>query len=553
MDVPPPTAADAPDLPPPSSPTNLAYTQLADSTTDEELPSDADEELQSDEPTEPRPAGELDPLADLAARSQIARLSAADEDQMSALLKEALMSGKSGLASAIENLPKLPWIVGVRAVEGVWPEMKVTTRAQLLKGLADNDSDAARRVRLSLARGLHKQDPATGLKLALGVCKEIKEKETGVLTQKHAQIFGNVLIGKVKPWLGQIALADLKPADADLLVHCAIMAVFSLPHPPIAQLGILRWAGDAGRLAKLHEAALAVVIKSVSRWSGRWQNALRNEVTGLPEEILNVLKPANGAPAGNGSAEAPDSDAEQGEPSGQSVGESGQVSPENRPRKERPVYEPRPQKPAATESPREQAPRERGNRDRDRDPEREQDRDQRKERPVYQGRGAGQNFNLVDSLRQIEAHVASLRTELSTAQSKLKQRDDDGGRKERRPIERATATVIPGEPTPEELARLNVQLEARIMELQQRLEELGADSEDRAASMGAHGEQKVTDADQQLRTLLGLKLQEDLADFLALENESTSVVVQQHYRSLLGHIFEVLKAEGITFPPTTSH
>ena len=44
-----------------------------------------------------------------------------------------------------------------------------------------------------------------------------------------------------------------------------------------------------------------------------------------------------------------------------------------------------------------------------------------------------------------------------------------------------------------------------------------------------------------------MKLQEDYADFLALENESLSAVVQQHYRTLLRHIFEVLKAENIHF------
>jgi hypothetical protein len=109
--------------------------------------------------------------------------------------------------------------------------------------------------------------------------------------------------------------------------------------------------------------------------------------------------------------------------------------------------------------------------------------------------------------------------------------------------------IIPGEPTPEELARLNQQLEARIAELQQRIADLGADAEDRAASMGAHGDTPVSDVNQQLRTFLGLKLQEDFADFEALEQESTSVVVQQHYRSLLRHIFTVLSEEGVQLKP----
>ena len=50
----------------------------------------------------------------------------------------------------------------------------------------------------------------------------------------------------------------------------------------------------------------------------------------------------------------------------------------------------------------------------------------------------------------------------------------------------------------------------------------------------------VSDAAAQLRTLLALKLQEDFADFVALEKESNDLVVQQHYKSLLRHVFEVL-------------
>ena len=45
----------------------------------------------------------------------------------------------------------------------------------------------------------------------------------------------------------------------------------------------------------------------------------------------------------------------------------------------------------------------------------------------------------------------------------------------------------------------------------------------------------------QLRTLLALKLQEDFADFLALKKETNDIVVQQHYRTVLEHVFEVLQ------------
>ncbi|MES2569877.1 MAG: hypothetical protein V4710_07450 [Verrucomicrobiota bacterium] len=492
---------------------------------------------------EPQPA---DPLGDLAARSQVARLSVAEEERMSSLLKEALLSGRAGVAKSIEHLPMLPWIVGVRAVESTWPEMKITARAQLLKGLADIDSDSARRIRLSLARALFKLDPATSLKLTVGVCKEFKDKETGALSQKHAQIFANVFIGKVKPWLSQIALSGMKPADADLLVHCALMAVFSLPHPPITQLGVLKWAGEAGRLVKLAEPVIAAITRSVSRWSPRWQGAVYKEVSTLPQEIIQVLKHVNPEPPAETPAEPPTPDtevpAEETETAPSSETEPA-AEPEpvvEPPRKERPVYEPRPPKPPIVEA---EAPQ----RERGRNQERESER---RERPVYPGRNAGpQNFNLSETLRQIETHVQSLRSELNTAQAKLNEREEEGRKQQRRGAPERPTAIIPGEPTVEELARLNVQLEARIVELQHRIEELGIDAEDRAASMGAHSDQQITDVNQQLRVLLGFKLQEDYADYVALEEESTSVVVQQHYRSLLRHIFEVLKHEGIELKP----
>jgi aminopeptidase C len=58
----------------------------------------------------------------------------------------------------------------------------------------------------------------------------------------------------------------------------------------------------------------------------------------------------------------------------------------------------------------------------------------------------------------------------------------------------------------------------------------------------------------ELKTLLGLKLREDFEDFQALEQEKKDLVVQQHYRSLLKHIFDILIQEGVSFaaPPEGS-
>jgi len=479
-------------------------------------PGEAPAETASDTPDE---------LTQLAEASQKARLSQADEERMATLLKEALLGGRSGVARAVLLLPKVPWIVGVRAVEAIWPELTAGFRTQLLAGLAKEETDAARRIRLSLARALFKLDLPVALKVASAVARELPDKETGTLSAKQAQIFANVFIGRGKPWLAQLPLAELKPADIDALVHSAVVAVFTVPHPPVTQLGVVKWVREQERLEKLEPAALEALKKGVARWGAKWHAALRKEVADLPEAILEVLKPATEEATANGEAAAATEDGAAPQAAERASSASGDDDDEEEDdededdedddaaeqaeRKERPVYEPRPQKPQA-------------------------------ERPVYTPRNGGgsggnvpRNFNLNESLRHIEAYVSTLRNELAAAKTRQKE--------ERRRPEKSTGPVIEGEPTVEELARLNLQLEARNAELQERIKDLTQHSEDLATSTGAMTDQPVEDTGTQLRTLLALKLQEDFADFLALEKEGNDIVIQQHYRGLIRHVFEVLQ------------
>ena len=476
-------------------------------------------------------AAPADELMQLAEASQRARLSPADEERMTALLKEALLAGRAGVARAVDALPKVPWIVGVRAIEQVWPELTAGFRTQLLAGLGKDETDAARRMRLSVARALFKVDAPVTLKVAVAVAKEMRDKDSGALAAKHAQIFSNVFIGRAKPWVAQLALAELKPAEADVLVHCAVMSVFTIPHPPVTQLGVLKWAQENGLLGKLHPEALEAVKKGVGRWSGRWQGALRKEVAELPEEIAAALKPV-GAEASAGEGSRTDDETDAGDVSAERAErndddeddrEDGEPSDETAPppRKVRPVYEPRPQKPQEAQEPR-------------------RERESQRERPVYEPRNPGSSsssgggrFDLTSTLRQIEQHVQGLRTELAAA--KARPREERPRRAEK------LGAIIEGAPTPDELARLNLQLEARNAELQTQITELTQHSEDLAQSTGAMSGAPVTDPDTQLRTLLALKLQEDFADFLALEKESNDLVVQQHYKGLIRHVFEVLR------------
>jgi hypothetical protein len=423
--------------------------------------------------------------------------------------------------------------------------------------LAKLNTDAARRVRLSLSRGLLKQDIPAALKLAIGVAKEMRDKETGAVSSRNAQIFANVFIGRAKPWISQIPLAELKPADSELLVHCALMTVFGLPHAPVTQLGVLKWAGEAGRLAKLQPSALETVTRTAGRWGPKWLNALQKEVPELPPELA-ALKPAEPAPSATPADNAP---------------RGGRERPANRTserdRPETDATEPPAGHEAGADA--DDSTDEEDDDDDDEKPESAEtarpQRQPQKQRPVYESKTipsqpgqaqqqrrpqGGAGFNLSESLRQIESHVAGLRSELQNAQIKLRQQRDDESRKPRRGApERGAGIIVSGEPTLEELARLNRQLETRIAELQQRIEELTVDSEDRAASMAAP--EAATSPDAQFRTLLSLKLQEDFEDFAALEKEEPDIVVQQHYRTVLRHVFEVLRAEGVRLHEAGSH
>ena len=62
-------------------------------------------------------------LAELVRAASRGRLSSAEEERGTALLKELLQGGRAGVSLAIAALPQLPWLVGIRAVESVWPEL----------------------------------------------------------------------------------------------------------------------------------------------------------------------------------------------------------------------------------------------------------------------------------------------------------------------------------------------------------------------------------------------------------------------------------------------
>lgn len=488
------------------------------------------------------------------------RLNPEEEAEATRSLRESLMGGRSEVARAVAVAPRLPWTVTVQATAAAWPEIKPTFRAQLLAGLARTPGEAAARIRLSLARGLFKVDSAAALKLILLTLKLLRDKQTGLLEGKGASMFSSVLIGRGKAWILQVPLGEMKPAEADLTVFAALHGAFHQPQAPLTQLSIVKWAAAADRLANLPPVLEQMVLKGITRWSGKWQMALRREVSLLPDSWIDVLKSPTRADKPS-SEPSSSSSLEGDEDEGSPAGEDARVMPVAGYPEDREDLEADPEAKERDEE-------EEANGDADDEDDSGADggtetrRKPHKQRPVYVSktvpspaanhhsgpqqarRGSPQPFNLQETLRQVEQYVAGLRNDLQTAQKQLRQRDDE--RRQRR-TERPAPLANPGELSLEEAIRLNHQLESRNAELQSRIDELTVDSEARAASRGLVTDTPVLDPERELRTLLGFKLKEDFEDFQALEQEARDLVVQQHYRTVLRHVFEVLEAEGVCF------
>jgi hypothetical protein len=550
------------------------------------LPADASP--QTDFESAPEPGS----IEDFSRRARGTRLSPEEEREAAARLSELLLGGRADVTRALQSILVLPWMITSQGATQAWPEMKPTFRSQLLAGLARTPGEPAARVRLSLARGLFKVDPAASLKLIILTLRLLRNKETGLLQGRGPQIFANVLIGKGKAWLLQLPVDSLKPAELDLLASCALHGAFHAPQSPLTQIGVLRWAAKWERLSKIPEALDQLILRAIQRWSGKWKSVLQKEVQPLPESWFASLKKS---PADSSRSEPSDEGLAQEDMSG--------ANPETRvdylenegatrgpatvsPRKSRrsqtvPEAQTMPlpfgESAAATQEASEEHLRDGEEEDTAEDApdpssvdayegNDETDTEEApRRRPVYEsktiprfggslaeepnaqprtvsGRRGGA-FNLQETLRQIENHVQGLKSELAIAQKQLRHRDED--KRMRRP---ERPMVIPGEPSAEELHRLNQQLEFRNAELRARIEELTVDSEQRAASRNLSLEAEPSpDGATELRVLLGLKLREDFEDFQALEQEKKDLIVQQHYRSLLQHIFEVLSQEGVSF------
>ncbi len=135
-------------------------TELFDQSEENEQ-SDQIEQTDQAEPAEEPSSGSKpeEQLQAILEAAKTSRLAPADEYKAVELLKQTIVGGPKALPASLDAILSLPWSASVKAVADAWPETKPAGRARLLTGLAKADSDASRRIRLSLARGLHAQDP----------------------------------------------------------------------------------------------------------------------------------------------------------------------------------------------------------------------------------------------------------------------------------------------------------------------------------------------------------------------------------------------------------
>lgn len=480
-------------------------------------PTDSSADPSADPSSDQKPEEQLQAIINAAKTS---RLSPGDEDRAFQLLKETIPGGPKALPATLDAILSLPWSIAVKAVTEAWPEAKPAGRTRLVSGIAKVDSDVSRRIRLSLARGLHAQDAASALKLISSVCEAMGGAQGGSST-KDRQIFANVMLGKARPWLMNISMAEMKPADAQKLITPALESCAQAPI--FTQIWVLRWICDADKFDTLPMEHIEAIGKSLSRWQPRWKKELRKIIPKLPaslEAALGDSQPRSAAPAESPAPQAA-APAEASEPSDSSDApapvERDIESEEEEPPEavlERFVEDTRPSQQRSQEP-------------------RRSDRD----RPRDRQQSAPGPFDLNRTLRDIESYVVRLRSELQQAQSAARRREPapDRGRGGRGQQPAASAGDL------DELRRHNQQLEEQNQELRHRIEELTSDHEDRAATL------EISDSLEQFKTYLGLKLKEDFADYTAISRESLNEVVRRHAHEILGRIFSLLQGEGVRF------
>ncbi|MBV9671411.1 MAG: hypothetical protein JO076_01115 [Verrucomicrobia bacterium] len=407
----------------------------------------------------------LDELKNIIEASKSGRLSQADEQKGAGVFKDLVLAGGKALSSALELIGDLPWFVPVNGTVEAWAELTPARQKSFLAALKPLESASGQRIRLSMARGLYRVDSASALKLLVNTLQSIR-KEAG-LEVKDRQMIASTLIGKNKPWLLQVDPKGLKPVEAQLIALCAIESSTNA-NPPSA-MAIMQWAKPFQPLAQIPEALQAEMAKTFRKWSSRWRSELAKEE--LPPQLAEAVQTKAAA------VREPDNQQSQ-KPAQEKPSVQEQIAPHPGPKHTTKLEQP-------------------------------VQRSERQDKHVVHPKTWPE---ISDLLRQVENRFHDLRTELSSVRNQLKQ-------------------IQPQQKTPEpnsishsrEIAKLreeNAQLCETINQLQETLNELANERFDIAISSGADTENPVTDPLQQYKSLLTMRLRDQITKFQALNRES---------------------------------
>ncbi|MEA3162706.1 MAG: hypothetical protein QOE88_524 [Verrucomicrobiota bacterium] len=444
----------------------------------------------------------IDELRVIIENSRTGRLSAPDEQKGASLFKELVMSGGKPLSSAMELLGDLPWFVPVNGALEAWPQLTPAKQRSFFAALKPLASEASRRMRLSIARGLHKLDPAAALKLIVATLESLRT-EAG-LDLKDRQIFYSVLIGKNKPWLLQLDLKSLKPAEAQLVALTA-MECAAGANPP-ATVAVIQWAKPFQPLSTIPEHLQQDLGKIFRKWSPRWQKQLSEE--DWPPALKEILQAKSVKPIDeNLASPAP-------EPPPQSFAPQEPVQHSQQHNRRRPQHQQgRPQAPAPGENRHEKSHR------------------QRLEKPPPHHQKSG--VEVPELLKQLQAQFEDLREELQSAKNQLRQSHQPARQGEVQTVE-----------TNREAAKLreeNQRLTETVAALRETLSDLASDNFDQAISRKADSGAPMTDPVDQYKSFLTLKVREQIVNIQTLNRENNVDALPL----LLDNILRTLQENGI--------
>jgi hypothetical protein len=446
----------------------------------------------------------IDDLRAIIETSRTGRLSQADEQKGASLFKELVELGGKPLSNALELLGDLPWFVPVNGTLEAWPQLTPAKKRSFLTALKPLESEASRRMRLSIARGLYKVDPSSSLKLLVATLQALRT-DAG-LQPKDRQIFYSVLIGKNKPWLLQLDLKSLKPAEAALIALTAIESAAGSPPP--AAVAVFQWAKPFQPLKTIPEPLQQELGKALKKWSLRWQKQLAEE--DLPpalSEILQVkLAKSEGEPA---AAALPETAVQT------PAQDSSESTHQNQPERHR------------TEHPHAQSRAGRGDEDR-------HDRQTRRKAgkaPVQHPKTSSPDIN--ELLKEIQIRFSELRNELQSARNQLRQ-------SQQAPKQEGGGAFEQGKEVGK-LREENARLNETVASLRQTLGELANDNFEKAVSRRADSSEPMTDPVEQFKSLLTLRVREQIVNFKALNRENHV----DGLPLLLDNILRTLQENGI--------